>query len=325
MDSQPKNNDKEASSPNDDLVEVETKAEIITFYNHSSDPVKDKPRWSEFQDPVIEEKRLKKIGESFAIIHRQSKVEKDDMVSWITTSIEAQSPRLRKVLDLVFSDYPSWYPDGTPYAVAPPFKPYVHRWDALQEITKRTGDEKTAEELQLLVRELAPRVAGHLTALSKANETGTITFEDLWLILAPGCRMLSKKAGSLQVSKLVEALYIPAIPQKQPAHYVLTLASVDWNGAHCGLKVDVETIMDYSDAISITKLVAYPVEFAEDWDLKKEKLLARGRKFESLQGFHTKTCSGKKFMLEMDPFRGCMKEVERPVSLWPLPHVSALT
>ncbi|KAF2176932.1 P-loop containing nucleoside triphosphate hydrolase protein [Zopfia rhizophila CBS 207.26] len=297
----------------DILADFDTKVDIITFYNHSTDPAKHNSRWSEFQDPVIEENRLRDLGKAFAIIHRQSKVEKDDIVSWVTTSIEAQSPRLRKVLDAIFSDYLSWYPDGSPYAVAPPFKPYVHRWDTFLEVSKQDVDTKTAEELQMLRRELEPRVSGYLSALERTKQTGTISFEMLWLILAPGCLMVSKKGGNIQVSSLVEVNFIPET-RGQPAYYLLSLASVDWNGSYCGLKIDCEKIPEYDEAISVTKLPVYPAKFTVNWAQMKQKLLARGRKFESLLGFHTKTCSGKKYTHEIDPYRGCVKEIEKPVS-----------
>jgi hypothetical protein len=292
---------------------VGSKCEIMTFYNHSTHPSERHARWSEFQDPVAEERRLKELGKTFAVIHRQSKVEKDDLVTWVTTSIEAQSPRLRTVLDTVFGDYPSWYPDGSPYAVGPPFQPYVHRWETFLEVGRqRNLDEKTAQELQLLRRELEPRIEGHLSALDRVRKTSAISFENLWLILNPGCLMISSKAGPTQVFKLVQASFIPATT-KDPVRYELTLAHVEWNGTYCGIGAASEPIIDYKDSISVAKLPVYPVEFAAEWKDTEQRLIARGRKFESLRGYHVKTCEGKKYTLEMHPIRGCLVEVEKPV------------
>jgi hypothetical protein len=292
---------------------VGSKCEIMTFYNHSTHPSERRARWSEFQDPVAEERRLKELGKTSAVIHRQSKVEKDDLVTWVTTSIEAQSPRLRTVLDTVFGDYPSWYPDGSPYAVGPPFQPYVHRWETFLEVGRqRNLDEKTAQELQLLRRELEPRIEEHLSALDRVRKTSTISFENLWLILNPGCLMISGKAGPTQVFKLVQASFIPATTT-DPARYELTLAYVEWNGTYCGIGAASEPIIDYKDSISVAKLPVYPIEFAAKWKDTEQRLIARGRKFESLRGYHIKTCKGKKYTLEIHPIRGCLVEVEKPV------------
>lgn len=292
---------------------VGSKCEIITFYNHSRSSSQRHARWSEFQDPVAEETRLKELGKAFALIHRQSKVVNDDLISWATTSIEAQSPRLRTVLDTVFGDYPSWYSDGSPYAVTPPFQPYVQRWESFLEVGRQHNlDEKTAKELELLRRELEPRVEGHLSALDRVRKTGTISFEDLWLILNPGCFMISREASHARVSKLVQASFIPATT-KERARYELSLAHVEWNGTYCGIGATSERITDYKDSISVAKLPVYPVEFAEQWKETEQRLIARGRKFESLRGYHVKMYEGKKYTLEMDPFRGCLEEVEKPV------------
>ncbi|KAH8896287.1 P-loop containing nucleoside triphosphate hydrolase protein [Thozetella sp. PMI_491] len=286
----------------------------MSFYNHSTSSSERRARWSEFQDPVAEERRLKELGKGFAIIHRQSKVEKDDIVTWITASIEAQSPRLRTVLDGIFADYVSWYPDGSPYAVGPPFQPYVHRWEAfLAACQQKDMQSKTAQELQLLRGELEPRIEGHLSALDRVKKTGAISFENLWLILNPGSLMISNEVGPTRVSKLTQAIFVPAT-KVEPARYELNLAHVEWNGKYCGISVTCSRIVDYNDAISVIKLPVYPVEFAEHWKETEQRLIARGRKYELLRGYHIKACEGKKYTLELDPMRGCLKEVEHPVS-----------
>ncbi|KAI8953402.1 P-loop containing nucleoside triphosphate hydrolase protein [Xylaria longipes] len=287
------------------------KPEMMTLYNHSKHRSQGRARWSEFQDPVAEEKRLQELGKTFAIIHRLSKVEKDGLVSWVTTSLEAQSPRLRKVLDTIFHDYPSWYADGSPYAVAPPFKPYVHRWEAFSEAWSQSDtDERTSEELQHLRRELESRIDGHLSALGRVKKTGVVSFENLWMILNPGCFMISRSAGPTQVFKFIQATFSPAT-HMTPAMYELTLAYVDWNGACCGFSTTSKEIVEYEDSISVTKLPVYPVEFAAQWKEIEPKLIARGRKFERLRGYHMKMCQGKKYVKVEEPYP---KIKEQPVS-----------
>ncbi|KAI1822693.1 P-loop containing nucleoside triphosphate hydrolase protein [Xylaria intraflava] len=284
----------------------------MTLYNHNTDP-QSQARWSEFQDPVAEEKRLKELGKAFAVIHRQSKVEKDGLTSWVTTSLEAQSPRLRELLDTIFSDYPSWYPDGQPYAVAPPFQPYVHRWEAFLGVCRRNHpDEKTADELQLLRRELASRIDGSLSALDKVRKTGAISFQNLWLLWNPGSLVMSSAPGPIRVFKFVQATFTPAT-RVEPAHYDLTLAHAEWNGGYCGLGASHERVVEYKEPISVKKLPVYPVEFADRWEGIERSLIARGRKSESLRGYHIKTCEGKKYTIEVQPLKGLV-EVEKPVS-----------
>ncbi|PKS12566.1 hypothetical protein jhhlp_000774 [Lomentospora prolificans] len=290
-----------------------SKCEIITFYNHSTDPNDKRPRWSEFQDPVAEERRLKQVGKDFAVIHRQSRVEKDGCDSWITTSIEAQSPRLRTVLDQVFSDYSGWFPDSSPYAVAPPFKPYVHRWDTLKKVCEEAGSGMLAAELQLLRGELEPRITGYLSSLDRIRSTGTVSFSNLWMILAPGCLVISDRTGKTQISKLVQVIFSPK-KRNQDAFYRLVLASVNWNGSTTGIELSVVNICEYGDAIAVQKLSVYPVEFASNWEKIEKQVLARGRKWEALRGYHMKAYSGTKYVMERNPFSRQMEEVGKPAS-----------
>lgn len=299
---------------------VGSKCEVMTFYNHASS--ERGARWSEFRDPLAEEGRLKELGKTFAVIHRQCRIKdkgQPDLVSWVTRSIEAQSPRLRTILDAVFSEYPSWYPDESPYAVAPPFKPYVHRWHRfLDACGKRHSDNKTIDELQLLRRELEPRIEGHLSVLERVRKTGVVAFEDLWVILNPGCLVVSglTMAANTRAYKLIRASYVPAVA-REPARYEITLAYTDWNGAYSGMSTTEVKVIDYESSISVTRLPVCPIELVPHWDETEEQLLTRGRKFEALRGYHVKESHGKKYTLRTNPFTGCLEEVEKPVSVKP--------
>ncbi|KAI0966031.1 P-loop containing nucleoside triphosphate hydrolase protein [Xylaria arbuscula] len=286
--------------------------ESLALYNHFTDSKPRNVKWSEFPNLSTEEKRIKELGKAFVVIHRRSKIEKDGNEAWITHSIEAQSPQLRVLLDAVFAEYPQWYPDSTPYAVSPPFKPFVHRWDRILELRKQQ-DLKTIKQLELLCSELEQPIATHLSALERVKKTQTVSFEALWLILAPGCLMVSKENGNTIVSRLVKADFVAA-REPHPAFWALRVAQLNWNGSHFGFEVGVERITEYNDSIFITKLPIYPIEFAPDRREIEEKLLARGRKFEALCSFHIKTCTGKKHVRKYIPARGCYGEEENPVS-----------
>ena len=319
--------------------EEDFKCQTKVFYNHAgSHGVY--PRWSEFPDPLEDERRLKEVGKAFAIIQRQSKFGGvgggggSDVDVWRTASIEAQSPRLRCVLDTIFHDYPSWNTGtNTPYQVASPFQPFVHRWSAFNlEIDRQNGlgpdHEKTVNELQLLRNEVQPLVEGNLSVLDKTKKDGTIAFGDLWLILNPGCLVMvhddergGRGGGPLDrstcgVLQLLEATHIPhmiGIRKAPPARYELTLVAVDWDGNQCGVSARTKTIEDWGGQLmSINKLDAYPIEFADPsgWKEMERRLIARGRKFEALRGFHVKSIrdDGRKYVAKGSTIK------ERPVS-----------
>jgi len=302
-----------ANSTEDD-PSVGTRCEIKSLYNH--DPSSRHTQWSTFDSIIEEEEHSKKLHRDFAVVHRHTRVDKDDgEYAWVTHSIEAQSPRLRKALDQIFCDYPSWYPDGKPYAISPPFKPYLHRWEEIQASLLHQ-DTTTKEELQLLRRELKKPLEPHLEALQKVKDSGAIEFEQLWLILGPGRLMLSQEDGNFCVSLLRAAELIPEDNDK-PAHWRLHLHQIDWDGAITGFKSRQERIWCYKEPKMVVKLGHYPLEFDPDHEEITKKALARGRMFESLRGFHVKTCNGNKYTLSYDRYRGCFREIEKPVGWIP--------
>ena len=167
-------------------------------------------------------------------------------------------------------------------------------------------------EIQLLRRELQKPLESHLEALKKVKDSGAIAFELLWLILAPGCLMLSLKNGNLCVSRLISVELVPARKHK-PAYWEMSHDQIDWDGATIGFKRTEEMIVEYKEPILVIKLGSYPLEFDPNKQEITKKALDRGRIFESLRGFHVKTCNGKKYTLKLDPWRDRPQEIEKPV------------
>lgn len=282
---------------------------VLNFYNHST---ADNPRWSEFSDLREEERRSREKANSFPVVHRKSLVNS----TWVTHSIEAKSPELRYSLDMVFKNYPEWYPNATPYVIFPPFKAFVHLWHefgVLCDVSGPTPDY--VNHLLLLKAELEHQVKFHLLALDGVKATGAVSFDKLWLILAPGRLMLSSRGGKPQVFRLVEAVLHPATPMG-PAYYELILANVDWNGQSTAVRVTTQRIFYYHNAISLQKLEVVPAEFSEDWGKIRESALSRGRKFEALRGFHVKAYSGIKYSMKFNP-TGNLVETATPVCCFP--------
>ena len=289
---------------------IGAKFEIKSLFNH--DPQSRHAQWSEFENTADEEQRVENLGKDFAVVHRFSKVEKDGgEYAWVTDSIEARSPLLRKTLDQIFCDYPSWYPDAKPYTISPPFKPYLHRWDRILA-SLRDQATTTKTEMQLLRRELQKPLESHLEALKKVKDSGAIAFELLWLILAPGCLMLSCKNGNLCVSRLMSVELVPA-RKREPAYWQMRLDQIDWDGAITGFKRTEERIYEYKEPTLVVKLGSYPLEFNPNQQEITKKALDRGRIFESHRGFHVKTCNGNKYTLKFDLRDMDLREIEKPV------------
>lgn len=290
---------------------IGSKCAIKSLYNHSADTRPRHTKWSEFKDLISEEQRLKEIGQSYAIVHRFSRYEiGEGEYAWKTLSIEIQSMRLRAILDKIFYDYPDWNPDGSPYTFSPPFKPFVHRWDKILESFKQEKDKSTKEEIQLLRQALEPLLSSHFFALKQAKSTGVISFNNLWLILAPSDLMLSCEKENICVSRLRRVKFV----DHEPSYWEVTLDQSDWNGSYCGFASTSSQIYEFAEPKLAIRLNVHPLEFARHQKDIRHILLARGKKFASLRGFHVMTCIGKKYTIEEDKM-GRQKEVIKPVSI----------
>ncbi|RSM08156.1 hypothetical protein CEP52_004897 [Fusarium oligoseptatum] len=269
--------------------------ETKSLYNHSSNPSTAHAQWSEFENPTAEEQRVLGLGNPFAVIHRHSRISQDETtVAWATYSIEARSPRLRKVLDQIFSDYPEWYPDDSPYAVHPPFTPYVHRWEDMTT-TLESEDPTTKGELELLRRELEPLLQQHLDALKK----------DVSCFL--------KREAKTCISRLRDVELVPPSNIIPKQHWRLSLSQIDWNGSYTGTKTTTKKVFEYNGSMSVIKLGVYPLEFEQKHKAIREAMLARGRKFEQLRGFQVATCTGKKYIFRENRYEE-WKEIPKQVS-----------
>ncbi|KAJ8126187.1 hypothetical protein O1611_g7452 [Lasiodiplodia mahajangana] len=207
---------------------------VKNLYNHASSRGSEAFQWSEFEDVAAEERRVKDLTKAFAIIHKFSPTEKDGVKTWVTHSIEVQSPKLKQALDRIFADYTSWYSDTSPYVAYPPFKPYVHRWDRILESTEPI-EGKPDDALCILRRELEPLLKLQLSAMKKVKTSGVISFDMLWLIFAPDTLVASQENGNTCIYRLLSAKLVPRSWSK-PEHWLLEQAQMEWNGSCCGIK-----------------------------------------------------------------------------------------
>lgn len=290
-----------------------SKCRVFTFYNHGSGPV---PQWSQYQNPREEERRLKDLGKSFAIIRRVSRVNG----AWVASAIEVQCPLIRTALDVVFKDYPDWYLDASPYVFTPPFAPFVHRWYEFNlycdTVRQRAPASDILKHLLLLRDELKGRITNDLATLKLVEETRAVSFNNIWLVLAPGRLMLSERGGKPEVFKLVQAVFRPGSHGEED-QYVLTLAAVDWNGRSTAVRIVAQGIKKYENTISVGKLPVVPADLSKGWDKLRPLVLSRGRRFEALRGFHLKAYTGSKYSWRLAPTGTRMVEMASPVCWFP--------
>ncbi|KAK7422557.1 hypothetical protein QQX98_001580 [Neonectria punicea] len=314
---------------------------------------------SDIEDPTLEERHAKQLGQSHAIIHRFSRHKlAHGRAAWTTHSVEIQSPLLRNALDTLFHDYPHWAPDDSPNTFYPPYKPLLHRWQQWTDMFKAEPDKRVKMEMHMFRRELEPRLKSDLSALREAKATGVISFEMIWTIYAPGELAMHETWGNTCVSKILATRLVKPPKRrrrrdssdsdssftgsddsdfddsddhdhdgnsydsddsendgrrdKRP-YWKVTLGQVEWNGSQCGVEMTTVKIRQFRAPRQITRLVLCPLALAgPDEQEIRHRVLARGRNFESLRGYHIMVCKGRKFVLVEDAM-GNPIEVAQPV------------
>lgn len=263
-----------------------SKCEVKFLYNHSSVSGPGSI-WSENADLILEEDRLKALAAPYAIVHRFSKSKRKNR-AWETHSIEIQSNKLKAFLDTIFEDDRDWDPYAEPYTFRPPFREVFHRWETLKLKYAQQPDESVRDEVKMLIDIILPFMTPHRTALEEIERTETISFSQLWLIFPPGELVVTLIEGNMCVCRLRELAI-------GPKHLTLTMEQFDWNGRYCGFKDIQVELFAYSELKPVSKLRPYPLRFASNKEIQT-KLLARGRQFAALRGFHVRKCVGEKYV-----------------------------
>lgn len=288
---------------------------VKKLYQHSDPEFSSGGSWSEIKDPFQEAQRVKQLGRSHAIVHRFQDPEEDG--EWETHSISVNSPLLKAIFQQVFRDYPDW---GCKFSA--PYKPLVHRWDALTEAYENEQDARTKMEMRLFRQEVEPLISRSLSSLKEAMATGRIHFKKLWLLLVPGQLFTSEVDGNVCVSKLMAATLVekPSFKYEEDndttkSYWEVDLAQVDWNGSYSGFAIKTTKIYATrsEEPEPIARAGILPLELAPNQHEIRDALLARGRKFESLRGFSVMECATK-YVSRFDPQIGKMKQVTEPVS-----------
>lgn len=258
-------------------------------------------RYARFSTQAAEQEDLEAAVLSEPIIHRH--VFSDTV--WNTESFTVNDVDMQSILREALHKYQDFDPELEEWTFREPYSPIVHRWSKLNEIldkAQESGGKTTA--IRDLMAFLRPILAPSIEALAKTKETGKVLFEDVWQIYPPGEVAMTSFYGIEAAARVVqyEKKYTA-----QGRSWEVELEYVDWNGDHCGFATTTVNIRKFSGYKFVTSLAAYPLSFCADEQQIKDRLISRGRQFESLRGYHFKTCAGTKILLET------LEREERPV------------
>lgn len=174
----------------------------------------------------------------------------------------------------------------------------VHRWPALRESLIQLEKKRDEGDPDILINEriehgkllndLMVKEFGDISeSMKDMQELGVITYEHLWTIFQPGSLVYSKQDNQDRALRLQSSKY--GTDRNQAPCLWLTCIYIDFDGNHFGTqKLNVQ-ISKFEGTRPINTLTGYPMEFHEQADEMRAKLIERGAKVESLSG--TSYCS----------------------------------
>ncbi len=171
-----------------------------------------------------------------------------------------------------------------------PFKPFVHRWEQFNKAIHEQNDETTKEHLTLLFTTLKQELKETIAAKDDFIANGVITYEHLWTIFQPGCKVYSLEDSRDFATEFVQGNYVET-PKYGPC-YQLHCVKVDWDGEKFGYATKYTLIPAFLGTRPITQLQSFPLDFHPNCALITGRLVARGRLFEHYQGYHYKAYKG---------------------------------
>ncbi|KAF2663918.1 P-loop containing nucleoside triphosphate hydrolase protein [Microthyrium microscopicum] len=206
-------------------------------------------------------------------------------------SLVIQSQRLKTVLGQVLAQYPGISTTELKrLEFLPPFEAFVHRWDRLLKAEETEEDADTKKHLKLLGEVLKKELGEAISDRNDLTTLGVARYDTVWTLFEPGCQVFSTSDGHERVYKFTKGEFRQC--QVLGHHYALDCQYVQFDGANFGYKMENLAIPAFNGTIDISKLPVYPIDFHPDQKALTERLIARGRLFEQLKGYHFKSYDG---------------------------------
>jgi hypothetical protein len=204
---------------------------------------------------------------------------------------------MKDLLGLALANYQDFDPELQDWTFHPPFQPVVHRWDRLNELLDLSTDPERKQAAKELVDFLRPILGPSVDALAKTKKTGKVTFDDLWQIFTPG-ELATTAFFDVEAACRMTKYERKDPPNCQPPYYIVHLEYLDWNGERCGYASTKVTVGHFDGFRHVVSLPVAPLYYNPAAEDTRRRLIQRGRKFESLRGYHFQSCVGTKILLE---------------------------
>jgi hypothetical protein len=207
------------------------------------------------------------------------------------TQLGIRSPYVKKALQQVIVRYPGVEFHSKVVTMDSPPKCIFHYRKELQAYGSSLENETHAEHLIFLLEHmyqtLAQETERWYNLMELKGVPPSLDFSSLWMAFRPGTHVYTQKDGIDRVLKLVSIARCECPnPFCWQRRWSIRANEISFDGTGFGYETMCFSIYPYEGYVALDQLKIFPLEY----HLRKEelaaKLVARGKKFVSLQGIH---------------------------------------
>ncbi|KAI1096478.1 P-loop containing nucleoside triphosphate hydrolase protein [Rostrohypoxylon terebratum] len=208
-----------------------------------------------------------------------------------TTRLYVNSEPLRHLLKDVIGDYPDDPINVDDVQIESPFYSLFYYRKKLEKEgrVRFKEDEESATQLKLLINWINAHFEAEIAAYDKCvGELRAISYEYLWTLFPPGAIIHAKVLNQHRAFRVHSCWYEAG---ETP---ILNIWAdfVDFDGDKLGTRKAELFATKYAGTRQLRELATVPLDLVEGKDEIRERLIERGRKFESLVGQHFKQYDG---------------------------------
>jgi len=236
--------------------------------------------------PEVEEAAENDESAQYAVILRYTKCY-DGRRALQLHSVVIQSEPLKRFLGNVLHKYPGVTTTLDRLEFSQPFRPLVHRWEALIKAHEEEQDELTKKHVDLFYKIFEEELRDTLDRKKDLVRNGVITHDLIWSIFEPDDVVISTIGDRTRGYQFVSASM-----DCQTGTWSLSTKYIDFDGSHFGYDTEYFTIRPFAGTVSITALPVSPLKYHHHQPIIRQALLAQGKVWEEHKGYRFKQYDG---------------------------------
>lgn len=241
--------------------------------------------WSK-TPPTLEEAAENEESAQYSLILRHIKCY-DGRRPLQLHSVIVQSEPLKVFLGKVLHKYPGVTTELKRLEFSKPFKPLVHRWEALIKARDEEKDLTTKGHVDLFYKILEEELRDTLDRKKDLLRNGVITHDLIWTIFEPEHMVISSIAGRTR-----GYLHTDAVLDCQTATWHMAAKFIDFDGSKFGWDSQRFDICAFTGTVPIVALPVSPLKYHAKQDIIRQTLAAQGKIWEEHKGYHFKQYDG---------------------------------